>query len=72
MTDIASLRPLAAVMIPFVGIFAIIAARSRPNIREAATILTALSTLDRYRKSRSSGVERNRSRVSSGSVCPRY
>jgi NADH-quinone oxidoreductase subunit L/multicomponent Na+:H+ antiporter subunit D len=45
MTDIASLRPLAAVMIPFVGIFAIIAARSRPNIREAATILTALSTL---------------------------
>ena len=44
MTEILSLRPLAAVLVPAVGILAIVASRRNPNIREASTILSALVT----------------------------
>jgi formate hydrogenlyase subunit 3/multisubunit Na+/H+ antiporter MnhD subunit len=44
MTEILSLRPLAAVLLPAVGVLAIVALRRNPDIREGATILTALAT----------------------------
>ncbi|MFC6836240.1 cation:proton antiporter [Halomarina ordinaria] len=44
MTDIISLRPLAAVALPAVAVLAIGATGSRPNVREAVTGLTAVST----------------------------
>ncbi|SFL06170.1 multicomponent Na+:H+ antiporter subunit D [Halogranum rubrum] len=44
MTDIASLRPLAAVAVPALAAIAILASRSRPNVREGWTILAAAST----------------------------
>ncbi|RLM59635.1 monovalent cation/H+ antiporter subunit D family protein [Halobellus sp. Atlit-31R] len=44
MTEIDSLRPLAAVLLPAIGILAIVATRRRPNVREGFTILTALGT----------------------------
>ena len=44
MTEILSLRPLAAVLVPAVGILAIVASRRNPNIREGSTILSALVT----------------------------
>ena len=44
MSEIASLRPLAAVLLPALGILAIVASQRRPNIREGFTILTALAT----------------------------
>jgi multicomponent Na+:H+ antiporter subunit D len=45
MTEIDSLRPLLAVLIPAVGVLAIVASHRRPNVREGVTILTALATL---------------------------
>ncbi|WP_311171317.1 cation:proton antiporter [Halobellus ordinarius] len=45
MTEIDSLRPLLAVLIPAVGVLAILASHRRPNVREGVTILTALATL---------------------------
>ncbi|SEO37613.1 multisubunit sodium/proton antiporter, MrpD subunit [Halogranum amylolyticum] len=45
MTDIASLRPLAAVAVPAVAAVAILASGRRPNVREGWTILAAASTL---------------------------
>ncbi|AOW80214.1 monovalent cation/H+ antiporter subunit D [Halodesulfurarchaeum formicicum] len=45
MTTESSLLPLLAVLIPFAGLFAIVATGSRPNVRETATIATALATL---------------------------
>ncbi|MFB6252758.1 MAG: cation:proton antiporter [Halobellus sp.] len=44
MSEIASLRPLAAVLLPAVGILAIVASHRRPDVREAFTLLTALVT----------------------------
>lgn len=44
MSDIASLRPMAAVLAAGVGIVAIVASRRRPNVREGFTVLSALST----------------------------
>ncbi|MFC7155284.1 cation:proton antiporter [Halomarina halobia] len=41
MTDIASLRPLAAVAVPALAIPAIYASRRRPNLREGWTMLAA-------------------------------
>ncbi|KTG14408.1 cation:proton antiporter [Haloferax profundi] len=45
MTDIQSLRPLAAVLSAAVGIVGIVVLRRNPNIRESATLLSAASTL---------------------------
>ncbi|GGJ11338.1 hypothetical protein GCM10008995_21520 [Halobellus salinus] len=44
MTEILSLRPLAAVLLPAIGVLAIVALRRNPDVREGATILTALAT----------------------------
>ncbi|WP_101296580.1 cation:proton antiporter [Halegenticoccus soli] len=44
MTDIASLRPLAAVLVPALAIVAIVASHRRPNVREGWTILAAVTT----------------------------
>ncbi|WP_256287910.1 cation:proton antiporter [Halobellus inordinatus] len=44
MTEIDSLRPLAAVLLPAIGILTIVASHRRPNVREGFTILTALGT----------------------------
>jgi NADH-quinone oxidoreductase subunit L/multicomponent Na+:H+ antiporter subunit D len=44
MTDIPTLRPLAAVAIPAVAAVAILASGRRPNVREGWTILAAAST----------------------------
>ena len=44
MTEILSLRPLAAVLVPAVGILAIVASRRNPNVREGSTIVSALVT----------------------------
>ena len=44
MTEILSFRPLLAVLLPAVGVLAIVASRRNPDIREGVTILTALST----------------------------
>ena len=44
MTEILSFRPLLAVLLPAVGVLAIVAARRNPDVREAATIVTALAT----------------------------
>ena len=44
MTEIFSLRPLAAVLVPAVGILAIVASRRNPDVREGFTILSALVT----------------------------
>ncbi|WP_224269632.1 cation:proton antiporter [Haloprofundus salinisoli] len=44
MTDIPSLRPLAAVAVPAVAIAFIYASNRRPNVREAWTLLAAAST----------------------------
>jgi len=44
MSEIDSLRPLAAVLLPALGILGIVASHRRPNVREAVTILTALAT----------------------------
>ncbi|MFB6089620.1 MAG: proton-conducting transporter membrane subunit [Halobellus sp.] len=44
MMEIESLRPLAAVLLPAVGVLAIVASHRRPDVREAFTILTALAT----------------------------
>ncbi|GAB7011997.1 cation:proton antiporter [Halolamina salina] len=45
MTEIASLRPLAAVLVPAVAILPILASRGRQNVRETWTLLAALSAL---------------------------
>ncbi len=45
MTEIASLRPLAAVLVPAVAIVPILASRGRPNLREVWTLLSAVSAL---------------------------
>jgi len=45
MTEVPSLRPLAAVLVSTVAIPAILAARSRPNVREAVTFGAALAKL---------------------------
>ncbi|ERG96709.1 cation:proton antiporter [Haloquadratum walsbyi] len=44
MAEITSLRPLLAVILPAIGIAGIVLSRRYPNIREGATILTAVST----------------------------
>ncbi|MBB6647610.1 cation:proton antiporter [Halobellus ruber] len=44
MSEILSFRPLAAVLLPAVGVLAIVASRRNPDVREAFTILTALAT----------------------------
>ncbi|WP_336021927.1 cation:proton antiporter [Halobellus salinisoli] len=44
MSEIDSLRPLAAVLLPALGILTIVASHRRPNVREGFTILTALAT----------------------------
>ncbi|QCC48377.1 proton-conducting transporter transmembrane domain-containing protein [Halobellus limi] len=44
MSEIDSLRPLAAVLLPALGILTIVASHRRPDIREGFTILTALAT----------------------------
>jgi len=44
MTEILSFRPLAAVLLPAIGVLAIVASRRTPNVREGVTILTALAT----------------------------
>jgi len=44
MTDILSVRPLLAVLLPAVGVLAIVATRRNQDVREGATILTALAT----------------------------
>jgi len=41
MTEVESLRPLAAVVVSAVAIFGILAAHRRPNIREAVTLVAA-------------------------------
>ena len=45
MTDIVSLRPVAAVLVSTVAIAFILASRGRPNLREAWTVLAAVSKL---------------------------
>ena len=45
MTDVASLRPLAAVIVSAVAIVPILASRGRPNLREAWTLLAAATKL---------------------------
>ena len=45
MTDITSLRPLAAVLVSAVAIVPILASRSRPNVREVWTLLAAATKL---------------------------
>ncbi|MFA1610381.1 cation:proton antiporter [Halobellus rubicundus] len=42
--EIESLRPLAAVLLPAIGVLAIVASHRRPDVREGFTILTALAT----------------------------
>jgi len=44
MTDIASLRPLAAVLVPALTVAGIVAAADRPNVRESLTGLAAVLT----------------------------
>lgn len=44
MTDIASLRPLAAVLAAAIGIVGIVVTRRRPDVREGITVLSAVST----------------------------
>ena len=44
MTELLSLRPLLAVLLPAAGVLAIVALRRNPDVREGVTILTALST----------------------------
>ena len=44
MTEILSFRPLAAVLLPALGVLAIVASRRNPDVREGFTILTALAT----------------------------
>ena len=44
MSEIDSLRPLAAVLLPALGILTIVASHRRPDVREGFTILTALAT----------------------------
>ena len=41
MTEVASLRPLAAVLVSAVAVIAIVASHRRPNVREAWTMLAA-------------------------------
>ncbi|WP_302080511.1 proton-conducting transporter membrane subunit [Salinibaculum rarum] len=43
MTEILSLRPIAAVLVSVIAIPLIIAARQRPDVREAVTMITALT-----------------------------
>ncbi|MFW5948017.1 MAG: proton-conducting transporter membrane subunit, partial [Halolamina sp.] len=45
MTEIDSLRPLAAVLVPAVAIVPILASRGRPDLREGWTLLSALGAL---------------------------
>ncbi|UVE49246.1 cation:proton antiporter [Haloferax larsenii] len=45
MTELDSLRPLAAVLAPAVGVLLIVALNRRPNLREGATIASSISTL---------------------------
>ena len=45
MTEIASLRPLAAVLAPAVAVAPILASGARPNLREAWTVLASVLTL---------------------------
>ena len=45
MTDVPSLLPLAAVLVPAAAIPLVYAARSRPNLRDATTVVAALGTL---------------------------
>ena len=42
MTEIESLRPIAAVLISVVGTLAILAAHRRPNFREAVTLVVSV------------------------------
>ncbi|WP_129115169.1 cation:proton antiporter [Halegenticoccus tardaugens] len=44
MTDITSLRPLAAVLVPALAVVGIVASHRRPNVREGWTILAAVAT----------------------------
>ncbi|MFD1597637.1 proton-conducting transporter membrane subunit [Halobellus rarus] len=44
MSEIDSLRPLAAVLLPALGVLTIVASHRRPDVREGFTILTALAT----------------------------
>ncbi|NIB99002.1 proton-conducting transporter membrane subunit [Halobacterium sp. R2-5] len=43
MTEITSIRPLAAVLVSAVAVVPILASRDRPNVREAWTVLAALA-----------------------------
>ena len=45
MTEITSLRPVAAVLVSAVAIVPILASRGRPNVREGWTVLTAVTKL---------------------------
>ncbi|WP_436932124.1 cation:proton antiporter [Halosimplex halobium] len=45
MTELTSLRPVAAVLVSAVAIVPILASRGRPNLREAWTVLAALAKL---------------------------
>ena len=45
MTEITSLRPLAAVLVPAVAAAPILASGARPNLREAWTLLASVLTL---------------------------
>ncbi|QOS11229.1 cation:proton antiporter [Haloferax sp. Atlit-6N] len=45
MTDVFSLRPLAAVLAAAVGIVTIVASKRSPNVREGFTVLSAVSAL---------------------------
>ncbi|SEK54441.1 cation:proton antiporter [Haloferax larsenii] len=45
MTELVSLRPLAAVLAAAVGVIFIVALNRRPNLREGATIVSSVSTL---------------------------
>jgi NADH-quinone oxidoreductase subunit L/multicomponent Na+:H+ antiporter subunit D len=45
MTDVASLRPIAAVLVSAVAIAPILASRGRPNVRESWTVLAAVTKL---------------------------
>jgi NADH-quinone oxidoreductase subunit L/multicomponent Na+:H+ antiporter subunit D len=45
MTDVASLRPIAAVLVSAVAIVPILASRGRPNLREGWTLLAAVTKL---------------------------
>ena len=45
MTEVTSLRPIAAVLVSAVAIVPILASRGRPNLREAWTVIAAVTKL---------------------------